>query len=185
MSKVIFTFKGSKTIIQCLKDDKMKDICLKFTSKINININNIYCIYNGNIINMELKFNEIINRIDKDRNIMNILVYEKENNNNGIICPNCGQNINIDIDINQLLNFNNNISNTFKGIKEQMKNIINSNNKEINNIIYQLKNIILIIDNINEEIKKKNEEIKKINESLNEMNNNKKNIIEGIIDIDI
>ena len=172
MSKVIFIFKGSETTIQCLQEDKMKDICLKFTSKINVNINKIYCIYNGNIINMELKYNEIVNRIDKERNIMNILVYEKESNN-GIICPNCGQNINIDnIDIiNKISKFNDNICNRFKGIKEQMKYIINSNNKEINNIIYQLRNIIYIIDNINEDIKKNNEEINKINKILNNINN--------------
>ena len=41
MAEVIFEYKGIKTIIQCLKEDKINDICLKFTSKINININNI------------------------------------------------------------------------------------------------------------------------------------------------
>ena len=82
MSKVIFDYKGKKTTIQCLKEDKMKDICLKLTSKIEININNIYLLYNGNIINnMELKYNEIINKIDNDINIMNILIYDKEKEN--------------------------------------------------------------------------------------------------------
>ena len=180
MSKVIFSFKGKETTIQCLKEDKMIDICLKFASKIAININNIYFIYNGIIIiNMELKYNEIANRIDKDRNIMNILVYEKENN--GIIYPYDGENI-IDTNIiNKLSNFNDNINNTLRVIKELVKN-----NIEIKNIIYQLKNIIMIIDNINEEIKKKKEEIKKKNESKKKVNNNNKNnIIEGIIDIGI
>ena len=70
------------------------------------------------------------------------------------------------------------------GIKEKLKIIINNNN-EIYNIINQLKNIIIKIDNINEDIKKNNEEIQKITYILKEMNNNKKNIIEGIIDIGI
>ena len=57
----------------------MKDICLKLKSKIEININEIYLLYNGNIINnMELKYNEIINKIDNELNIMNILIFDKE-----------------------------------------------------------------------------------------------------------
>ena len=155
MSKIIFEYKGIKTAIQCLKEDKLKDICLKLKSKIEININDIYLLYNGNIINnMELKYNEIINKIDNDRNIMNILIIDKEKN--GIICNNCGENINIDIyeELNKLINNNNNINNILNGIKEQTKNIINSNNNEINNIIFQLKNIIYLINNINEDINK-------------------------------
>ena len=183
MAEVIFEYKGIKTIIQCLKEDKISDICLKFTSKINININNIIFLYNGEIINMELKYNEIANRIDNNSNKMNILVYDKENN--GIICPYCGENININIDdiINKLIKNNDNIKNILNGIKEQIKNIINFNNKDINNIIYQLRNIIYIIDNINEDMNKNNEEINKINNIINNINNIKKNIIEGIIDI--
>ena len=38
MAKVIFSFYGKETHIQCLKEDKMKDICNKFSSKININL---------------------------------------------------------------------------------------------------------------------------------------------------
>ena len=183
MAEVIFVYKGQKTIIQCLKEDKISDICLKFTSKINININNIIFLYNGKIINMELKYNEIANKIDNNSNIMNIIVYDKENN--GITYPYCGKNININIDdiINKLIKNNDNIKNILNGIKEQIKNIINLNNKEINNIIYQLRNIIYIIDNINEDMNKNNEEINKINNIINNINNIKKNIIEGIIDI--
>ena len=181
MAEIIFDYKGNKAAIQCLKEDKIRDICLKFTSKIHININNIYLLYNGEIINMELKYNEIANRIDNNSNIMNILVYDKENN--GIICPYCGENININIDdaINKIIKNNDNIKNILNGIKEQIKNIINLNNKEINNIIYQLKNILYIMDIINEDIRKNNEEINKINN----INNINKNIIEGIIDINV
>ena len=57
MSAAIFIFNGNKIKIQCSKEDKMKDICLKFVSKINININDIYFIYGGNIINLESKYN--------------------------------------------------------------------------------------------------------------------------------
>ena len=115
MAEVIFGYKGKKTIIQCLKEDKISDICLKFTSKIEININDIYFLQNGQIINMELKYNEIANKIDNNSNKMNILVYDKENN--GIICPYCGENININIDdiINKLIKNNDNIKNILNG----------------------------------------------------------------------
>ena len=89
MAEVIFEYKGNKTIIQCLKEDKISDICLKFTSKIQININNINYLYIGKIINMEFKYNEIVNKIDNNSNIMNIIVYAKENN--GITCLYCGK----------------------------------------------------------------------------------------------
>ena len=42
MAKVVFSLDGKETHIQCLKEDKMKDICNKFSSKINININFLY-----------------------------------------------------------------------------------------------------------------------------------------------
>ena len=94
MAIVIFHYKGNQTKIKCLEEEKMKDICNKFISEVNINLNNAYLLYKGTIINMELKYNEIINKVDKDSNIMNVFVYNKESN---IICPNCGENIYIDI----------------------------------------------------------------------------------------
>ena len=182
MAQVIFEYKGIKTIIQCLNEDKMRDICNKFISKIDININNIILIYNANIIDMELKYKEIINEIDKERNIMNILIYDKENE--GIICPNCGENIDININeiLNKIINNNKNINNILNGIKEQIKNIINYNKNNISNIITQLNNIIYIINNINEDIKKNNNEIENYYNKINE-DINYNNIIECIINI--
>ena len=48
MSKIIFSYEGKETLIQCTKEDKMKDICNKLSSKIEININLLDFIYNGN-----------------------------------------------------------------------------------------------------------------------------------------
>ena len=39
MDKVIFTYEGEETTIQCSKEDQMKNICCKYSSKINIDIN--------------------------------------------------------------------------------------------------------------------------------------------------
>ena len=65
MAKVEFNYKGIKTVIQCLEDEKMEEIFKKFCSKVNININNIYFLYSGNKINSELTFAQIINETDK------------------------------------------------------------------------------------------------------------------------
>ena len=184
MAEAIFEYKGNRSIIQCSKEDVIKNICLKFISKIDVNINHVYFLYNGDLINMKLKFCEVANKIDNDRNIMNILVFEKEND--GIICPNCGENINIDINeiINNLLNSNDNIMNILNGIKDQMKSITTSKNNKINIIISQLKSIVYVINNINRDIKRNNEEINRINDIFNEINNKKQNKIEGVIDIE-
>ena len=39
MAEVIFKYNGIDTIIQCTIEDKMKDICKKFTIKVQIDIN--------------------------------------------------------------------------------------------------------------------------------------------------
>ena len=71
MGEVEFNYKGNKTIIQCRKDEKMKDIF----NKINLDINTIFFLYSGNAnINGELSFEELANENDKIRNKMNIIV---------------------------------------------------------------------------------------------------------------
>ena len=160
MSKVIFIFEGQRVEIQCKNEDRMRDICIKLAIKIDKNINNLYFLYDGKIINLELKYKEIINSIN--RNEMNILVYEKE----GIICPKCGENININEKEDE-------IKEKLIGIKDLIEILINSNNMSMNKIINQLKNIIIIIDNMLKENKRN--EIKKVEDR----------IIKGIIDIEL
>ena len=100
MSKIIFSYNGLETIIQCNEEEKMKEIIKRYKNKIKVE-ESIYFIYNGILIKEELKYGEIINEEDKRRNIMNILVYginmktEKENmyQMNKIICPECKEDI--------------------------------------------------------------------------------------------
>ena len=47
-AKVKFTFNCCDTIIQCLINEKMKDICQRFASKIGRNINTLIFLYGGN-----------------------------------------------------------------------------------------------------------------------------------------
>ena len=60
MSKAnaIFTLNGIDLKIQCKTDEKMKDICLKYASKIKTNINSLIFLYGGNQINKEFRLNE-------------------------------------------------------------------------------------------------------------------------------
>ena len=105
MSIVNFLYKGTETTIQCQENEKMKEICNKFGNKEKINVNNLYFMYNGNIIDLELKYKEIINEIDKNKNKINILVeeYKKEEVKKNkkiseeIICPECKEKILIKI----------------------------------------------------------------------------------------
>ena len=41
MSKVIFNYNGKQYLIQCKKDEKLKEICQKFASKAQIDLNKI------------------------------------------------------------------------------------------------------------------------------------------------
>ena len=102
MLKIIFNYKGKEVTIQSSIDKLMKDIFQVFSEKSEIDdANKTYFIYNGNQINEEIKCNKLINEEDRNRNIMNILVYDENENiiNNKnfqskeIICPECKENI--------------------------------------------------------------------------------------------
>ena len=104
---VIFTYNGQKTIIQCMKTDKMRNIFEKYNSKVELDkTKNYYYLYNGDKINEELKYEELVSDIDKNENEIKILVIEENkeiiNDNikelNEIICPECGDNILIKIE---------------------------------------------------------------------------------------
>ena len=96
MVNVIFTFNGTNIVIQCKNEDKMKDICQKFISKVGIDINLISFLYNRKQINLELTYNEIANSLNKNRKEINILVYDQEKSKD-IICPKCYENCRIKI----------------------------------------------------------------------------------------
>jgi len=71
MANAIFNLDGLQTKIQCQKEDKMEEICKNFAKKVQININDLYSLYEGNQINIELTFYEQTNAFDKERNEMN------------------------------------------------------------------------------------------------------------------
>ena len=99
MIEIIFDYKQIKTTIQANLDDSFNKIIQKFINKTNLDLDNMYFLSNGKIINQ----NEIIKNIMNESEIKNkkmiILVYplnstiKTENTNiiksNDIICPIC------------------------------------------------------------------------------------------------
>ena len=98
MVEIEFNYNNRINIIQCNKNEKMKDIFNRFEIKIENNL--VYYLYKGNKINEELKLEEII---DKDEiNNINILVNSIDEINKNkiiksklVICPECKENIRI------------------------------------------------------------------------------------------
>ena len=166
MAEIIFHYEGEPINIQCNKNEKMKDICIKLSNKINLNINSLIFLYGGNQLNLDKTFNEITKE-----NKINILVYKTENE----ICIKCGRILNNKI-IDDIILLNNNINYTLIGLKSQIENIMNDliNKKDIMYINSQLKNINIVINNINEDIKKNNNQLNQL--KMNYISNNNTNI---------
>ena len=164
-AKVIFNFEGIDVTIQCLTNEKIKDICQRYLNKIGKSINELIFLYGGNQLNYNINFKEQANVIDRERNIMKVLVYKKEQNEN--ICPKCGEKIKINTDkIDDIILSINNIKDTINGTKSIIDNIIRSSSDNLMN--NQLKSVNLVLNTL------VNEDIKKINEKLNNLLNNNK-----------
>ena len=165
-AKIIFSLNGIKVHIQCTLEDKIKDICQKYATKIDNNINSLLFLYGGNQMNMELKFKEQASSMDINNKEMNVLVYKNENDDD-FICPHCNKKIKLE-KIDEIILINNNIKDTINGIKLNIDNIIKLSKD--NNISFQLKNINIIVNSINQDINKNIEKLKKLsnNEILNE-----------------
>ena len=169
-SRIIFTFEGTEVKIQCSKEDKMKDICQKYASKIGRNINSLVFLYGGNYPNFQISFKEQANLIDREKNEMNIIVLKNESDE--LQCPKCGEKINFNNEkINDIKSSINNINDIVKGAKLIIENIIKISTMD--NVNVQLKNVNLIFNNLNEDIKKLNTKfddlfnIKDINKEIN------------------
>ena len=97
MSEIIFIYKGREIPIQCTKGEKMKDIMERLSNKINISKNDIYGLYNGKILDEELKEDQI-RKDENNKKIILIYEYDKStvvNNiikSNEVICPRCKEN---------------------------------------------------------------------------------------------
>ena len=84
-ANVVFTLDGVNLTIHCTTEDKMKDICQNYSTKINKNMDSLLFLYEGNKVNFDLCFKEQANIIDKNNQEMKLLVIKNENICNNII----------------------------------------------------------------------------------------------------
>ena len=185
-ANVIFTLDGAEIVIQCLVSEKMRDICQKFALKAEKDINSFIYLYNGSQLNFDLTFESQANSFDKLNRLMKVLVYKSDED--GYICPNCGQKIKLNLE--EIITSFNNIKDNIDGIKLMIENMIN--NSKINTINNQLKNINILLNSVNEDIKKNNLKLQKIISNNDNINNNyinnnlvNNNIIKAFLDIKI
>ena len=102
---ICFTFNGIETKIQCSKNDYIRNIFQRYSTKIQKDLNEIYFLYEGKMINQEQK----LSSLNSKDNVISIIVYpfdfDSENNINinslkkskYIICPKCFKECIIDI----------------------------------------------------------------------------------------
>ena len=154
MAEIDFIFEGTTITIQCNKNQRMKDICDKLSTKIDNDINSLIFLYGGKLLNLDKMFNEItkVNKIA-------ILVYKLENE----AYYKSGKILNDKV-IDNILSLNNNVSVSLIELKIQVKNMMNNSTylKNINYIFSQLKKINVIINNMRGNIEKINNQINQI-----------------------
>ena len=136
MEKIIlnFIFNEKEIKLQCNKNEYMKDIFKRYLKIIEKDIKDVYFLFNGNIINKELKLDEI-NGIKNNNKIIVSEIKEREQDKNkdnkkhikDIICPICSESciINFDdykIKLNQCKN------------GHEMSNILFNEFKDVQNI---------------------------------------------------
>ena len=108
MASADLIFNGNTTTIQFNENDKIEKILNKFCIKIEKNINELYFLYNGHIIEANKTFKEVANSEDKQRKKISILVtdnkstiYPNKDSNlkksKYIICPICNDTTRINI----------------------------------------------------------------------------------------
>ena len=101
--KIIFSYNGQNETIECKQNEYMLDIYNRYAMKIQVDLEKLYFLCNGSLINPEEK----INNIKKDGNIINMIVNELENDEDNennlkqskdIICPICNESCLLNLD---------------------------------------------------------------------------------------
>ena len=70
MAEIEFSLNNSITVMKCNLEEKIKNICLRYSEQIKKDINLLSFIYDSKILNknsLELPFNELANNTDKER----------------------------------------------------------------------------------------------------------------------
>ena len=125
-AKIIFSLDGIDSIIQCTKEEKIKDICLKYATKLDKKLSSFLFLYEGNQIDFDLNFAQLANKEDSVRNEMKISVYKTELI--GLDSPAYDEE-----KINEILVSNNNIRNNLNEMNLKIENIINNSTTNLIN----------------------------------------------------
>ena len=174
---IVFNFNNELITMQCSQNEKMEDICRRYAQKLQEDYKSLYFIYSGNIVNPKLSFAELISKIDKIRNEMQILVYINYlNDEEGIKCPKCGEIIKQDkTQIDNVVSSINEEKNQLDGVISIIKNInMNSGFESVKN---QLNIVVKELNSIKSNLGKYNEKLKSFS------NDNNKNFIKGLLEI--
>ena len=171
-ANVVFKLDGIELTIQCSIEDKMRDICQQYSTKIDKNMNTLLFLYGGDKVNFESSFKDQASFLDRDSHEMTILVDKIES---GIFnCPKCGEKININTEkLDEIILFNDEIKETINGITLQIENIIKTSSTKGLNI--QLRNINKMLNMVKEVIKSNIDKIKNLFDNfiiINKTNNN-------------
>ena len=95
--RINFIYKGKNEIIECNKDEYMGNIYKRYVKKIQVDLDNLFFLCNGSMINPEVKLKNILKEREK---IINMIVNELENDEDNeinlkqskhIICPICNE----------------------------------------------------------------------------------------------
>ena len=95
--KIIFQYNGNNETIECKKNEFMLDIYKRYVMKVQVDLKKLYFLFNGSLINPEIKLSEIVKNDEKIINmIVNELYNEEDNEINlkqskDIICPICNE----------------------------------------------------------------------------------------------
>ena len=95
-----FLYKDQNIEIQAKRDQYMKDIFSSLNNKVSKEVSNLFFLYNGQIINDNLKLEQINNKDNKITILVQELVNEdiQKAEEKNILCPICGKSCIINID---------------------------------------------------------------------------------------
>ena len=176
---VKFIFEGREMMVKCNKDEKLKNICERYSIKLGINQNLLVFLYEGKQINSELCFESQASTMDKSNKEMNILVIRNENDE--LKCPKYFEKIKLNKEkIEEIILSNHKLKDSINGISVTIDSMIKASPNDSKN--FQLKNINKILNLIYDELKKNIEKIENLlNDSLS-INENKKPPIPAYIE---
>ena len=100
MAEIEFSLNNLLTVMKCNLEEKIKNICLRYSEQIKKDINLLSFIYDLKILNknsLELSFNELANNTDKERKKINLIVKDIIVKAKDVFCPKCEENTRIKI----------------------------------------------------------------------------------------